>query len=141
MNNLDLPLMIQGDAVRLRQVLYNLIANGLRFTSRGGYVTVQVGEEGDSLYLSVKDTGCGIRAERLPRIFELYHHMDDSENTTNNLGLGLYIARAIVEAHKGNIEVTSKVGQGTVFTVRLPCCDPEYAYSHKISHTDRKSVV
>lgn len=135
LNNPDVTLMIQGDVDRLRQVLYNLIANSVRFTSRGGYVTVQVGQEDDTLYFSVEDTGCGIRAGRLPRIFDLYHHMDDSENTTNNIGLGLFIARAIIEAHKGSIEVASKVGQGTVFTVRLPGCDPEGAYSHKISQT------
>lgn len=131
----DKPVLIQGDAERLRQVLYNLIANSLKFTSNGGCISVQGFEESNKVYMRVEDTGCGISRERLPRIFDLYHYTDDSENTSTSVGLGLFIARSIVEAHKGTIEVTSELGQGAVFTISLPGLDSERAGSHETSQT------
>lgn len=134
LNYQDAASVIHGDEDRLRQVLYNLLANSLRFTASGGNVAIQGYQEECIFHLIVRDTGCGISPQRLPSIFDLYYH-NDSDNTSNNVGLGLFIARAIVGAHKGTIEVTSAVGQGTVFTISLPCCDPESTYSQRIIHT------
>ncbi|NIR51737.1 HAMP domain-containing histidine kinase [candidate division KSB1 bacterium] len=131
----DKPTMIKGDAERLRQLLYNLIANSLKFTSNGGNIRVQRYQKGDKLYLRVEDTGCGISPERLPRIFDLYHHTEDSENTSTNVGLGLFIAKAIVEAHQGTIAVKSKLDQGTVFTICLTCFNSERVGSHETAQT------
>jgi PAS domain S-box-containing protein len=110
---------VHGDAARLVQVLTNLVGNSLKYTERGGTVTVRASMRDDEVLISVQDTGSGIPADQLPRIFERYYTRRRSANKSGS-GLGLSIARGIVEAHGGRIWVESTVGVGTTFYVALP---------------------
>jgi two-component system sensor histidine kinase BaeS len=109
--------VVAADAVRLRQMIGNLVSNAVRFTPGGGSVTV--GAQGSTI--TVRDTGVGISAENLPRVFDRFWRADESRSrATGGSGLGLAIVRKLAEAHGGTIEVASTPGTGTTFTVRLP---------------------
>jgi signal transduction histidine kinase len=109
------------DSQRIKQVLYNLVDNAVAHTGQGGRITVTAWREEGQVYISVADTGEGIPAEDLPFIFERFYRVDKSRTrATGGTGLGLTIARRIVEAHGGRIDVRSKVGEGTTFTFSLP---------------------
>jgi signal transduction histidine kinase len=110
----DLP-QVRWDADQMKQVLLNLVRNGVAAMPHGGSLTITVRAEAAGLTLTVEDTGEGVPADLLPRIFEPY-----VTTKTTGLGLGLAIARRIVEAHGGRIGVESRVGQGTRFTLTLP---------------------
>jgi PAS domain S-box-containing protein len=111
---------VSGDPERLLQVLSNLVANALRFTERGGRVTIAARPIGDEVEVSVTDTGAGIPAANMPRIFERYWTVRGNA-PKGGTGLGLAIARSIVEAHGGRIWAESEVGKGSSFrfTVRV----------------------
>ena len=113
---------IEGDADRLRQVIWNLLSNAVKFTPRGGRIDVRLDRRESSIEIRVTDTGRGIRAEFLPHIFERFRQADGS--TTRHyggLGLGMAIARHLVELHGGSIRAESPgEGQGATFTVDLP---------------------
>jgi PAS domain S-box-containing protein len=113
---------IAGDAARLRQVLWNLLANAVKFTPAGGQVEVRVVASANDVEITVRDTGPGIPAEFLPHVFEPFRQADSSSTrTVGGLGLGLAIVRHIVEAHGGTVAADSEgPGQGTVLSVRLP---------------------
>jgi len=107
--------------VRLRQLLGNVVANAIRHTPAGGAVTVRSRRAGDRLVVEVGDTGGGITAEDLPKVFERFWRADASRSrTTGGSGLGLPIARHLAEAHGGTVTVTSRLGEGSTFTVNLP---------------------
>ncbi|MEU8241070.1 HAMP domain-containing sensor histidine kinase [Actinoplanes missouriensis] len=109
--------VVLADPVRLRQVLGNLVSNAIRYTPRGGTVTVAA----EQSTITVRDTGIGISDDDLPRIFDRFWRADGSRSrTTGGSGLGLAITRKLVEAHGGTVHVASTPGVGTVFTVRLP---------------------
>jgi signal transduction histidine kinase len=117
----DEPLEVHADGNRLGQVITNLLGNASVFTEPGGRVRLVCERRDDQAVLSVSDTGIGIAEKDLPHIFESFFHLEKSR--TRNLGgtgLGLAICKAIVDAHEGRITVTSRVGQGTTFTVELP---------------------
>ena len=120
---LDVPerLLVTGDADRLAQVFTNLLDNALAHTPAGGTVTLAArpADEGRAVEVTVTDTGEGIPAEVLPRIFERFYQVDKSRRHSG-AGLGLAIAKEIVEAHGGSITAESVVGLGSRFTVRLP---------------------
>jgi PAS domain S-box-containing protein len=119
----DVPeaLPLHADGHRLRQVVDNLVSNAIKYTPRGGSVSVELHEPGDGVQLRVSDTGMGIAASDLGQVFDRFYRADDVEAMhIPGTGLGLSIAREIVEAHGGTIEVTSRVGEGSVFTVLLP---------------------
>jgi PAS domain S-box-containing protein len=111
-----------GDPVRLRQVMWNLLSNGVKFTPAGGTVRLSVKAEGDELVLTVSDTGQGITPEFMPYVFDRFRQEEGSiRRSSGGLGLGLSIVKHIVEGHGGRIEVESAgAGKGTTFTVRLP---------------------
>jgi signal transduction histidine kinase len=113
---------VQGDALRLQQVVSNLIGNALKFTPASGEVSVWVLRRGDCAELSVRDTGCGIAPAALVSIFDPFVRLDNQPATgTRGLGLGLDIARRLVELHGGTIQADSPgEGRGSTFTVRLP---------------------
>jgi signal transduction histidine kinase len=115
----DLP-SIRVDRERLAQVLGNLVSNALRYTPPGGTITLSATTKDDRVLLEVKDTGPGIEAEHLPFIFERFYRADESREQNGESGLGLAIARSLVEAQRGAIEVVSVRGQGTIFTISLP---------------------
>jgi signal transduction histidine kinase len=114
----DLP-TLPLDGGRIRQVLSNLLANALRYTPEGGRVTVSCQQSGESVLLGVQDSGPGIPAEELPHIFDRFHKSTDE----GGMGLGLAIARHLVEAHGGRICAESQPGQGTTMRVELPVED------------------
>jgi two-component system sensor histidine kinase BaeS len=112
---------INVDETRLAQVLSNLITNALRFTPRGGRITLTAAPEGGRVMLAVRDSGRGIAPEDLPFVFNRFYRADKSRSEDNGeSGLGLAIVKALVEAHGGKIDVTSTPGQGTAFTIHLP---------------------
>ncbi|NMP22137.1 two-component system histidine kinase PnpS [Sulfobacillus harzensis] len=117
-----LPL-VSGDPDRLQEVLLNLVQNAIQYTPQGGRVTVAAQSDAASglVGISVKDTGIGIPAEDLPRIFERFYRVDKARSrASGGTGLGLAIVKHIIELHQGRIEVNSTVGQGTEFVVWLP---------------------
>lgn len=109
------------DPVRLRQLVGNLVSNAVRHTPEGGTVTIRSGMAGGRLAIQVIDTGVGIAADDLPRVFDRFWRADTSRNrSTGGSGLGLAIARQLAEAHHGVISVTSRLGAGTIFSVEIP---------------------
>ena len=132
------PTEVRGDADQLWQVVNNLIDNGLKFTPTGGRVTVQLHSVPTSreVHLTVADTGCGIDAEDLPRIFDRFFQTDKSrQRDRRGSGLGLSICEAILHAHGGQIAVTSTPGAGTQFSIVLPAFsaderEPQLAQAH-----------
>lgn len=115
------PLEWSGDRERLSQVITNLLSNAIHYNKDGGEVRVAVQQRNGEATVTVADTGVGIAAEDLPRIFERFYRADKSRsNAAGRTGLGLAISKAIVEAHGGRLEVSSEPGKGTVFTLHLP---------------------
>jgi signal transduction histidine kinase len=117
--------IVLADAGRVLQVLSNLVGNALKFTPAGGSVDVCAERAGDNLRVRVRDTGAGIDSDALPHIFDPYWQGNPADRT--GVGLGLVIARAIVEAHGGEMAVESAPGAGTTFTFSLPLARPESA--------------
>lgn len=114
---------IEADPVRLRQILWNLLTNAIKFTPEGGQIWVQVAPAGDNkIALKISDTGIGIEPEFLPHIFDYFQQADNSSTRSHGgLGLGLAIVRQLVELHQGKIHVHSDgCNQGTTFTLYLP---------------------
>jgi len=114
----DLP-PIQGDAERLERVAVNLIHNALKFTPAGGAVRVQAACQDGSVVVKVSDTGAGIAAEELPRIFERFYKVERARSGAGT-GLGLAIVKHTVEAHGGAVAVESEEGRGATFSFSLP---------------------
>lgn len=109
------------DSQRIGQVLRNLLDNALAHTARGGTITVTARQEANQIAVAVADTGEGIPAEDLPYIFERFYRVDKSRTrTTGGSGLGLTIAKRLVEAHGGKIEAQSQPGEGSCFSFTLP---------------------
>lgn len=117
----DGPVMVLGEADRLRQVLINLVDNAVRATREQGEVTVAAVSEGARVKLIVADTGVGIPKDRLALIFDRFYRVDAArDRSLGGTGLGLSITAAIVQAHQGAIEVASEEGRGTTFTITFP---------------------
>jgi len=114
------PLEINGDAMRLAQVVTNMLTNAIKYNKPGGDARVKLESQNGLAVLTVADTGNGISAEDLPHVFKRFYRGDKSRTGANSSGLGLAICKAIVEAHGGTIEASSTEDIGTVFTVRLP---------------------
>jgi two-component system sensor histidine kinase BaeS len=112
---------IEADGMRLRQALGNLISNALRHTPYGGRVTVRAREADGQVLIDVADTGAGISEENLPHVFDRFWRADRSRSRhTGGTGLGLAIVQRFAEAHGGQVTVTSVLGAGSTFTLRLP---------------------
>jgi signal transduction histidine kinase len=103
----------------LRQALANLVDNAVKYTPEGGRVVIEATGHAKTTNIAVKDTGPGIPASDIPRIFERLYRGDKSRSQ-RGLGLGLSLVKAIVQAHHGTISVDSKPGEGAVFTISLP---------------------
>lgn len=111
---------IRVDSQRMAQVLGNLVSNALRHTPGGGTVTLSAQNAGNGVVLRVQDTGEGIAPEDLPHIFARFYRADRARTNNGESGLGLSIAKSIVEAHGGSIRASSDPGEGTTFTIELP---------------------
>jgi len=120
----DLP-TIEADPERVHQVIFNLVDNAVRFTPEGGEVRIEAHRHNGSIEVSVADTGVGIPAEALPRLFERFYRVDPARaREDGGTGIGLAIARSVVEAHGGTIRAESDPGRGSTFTFDLPISDP-----------------
>lgn len=118
----EAPVPVQGDPRRLGRVILNLVANALAHAPSPDGVDVRVRTEVESAVVEVADRGPGIAPEHLPRLFERFFQTDGGGSGRGGLGLGLFIAKEIVEAHGGTIEARSVPGEGATFAVRLPLC-------------------
>jgi signal transduction histidine kinase len=116
----EMPL-VRGDALRLQQVLWNLLVNAVKFTSRHGRIIVRVEREPERYLVSVEDDGIGIPESELPHVFERFRQVDGSATRRHpGMGIGLSLARSLVELHGGAIWAESVVGEGSRFTFTLP---------------------
>ena len=116
---------VQGDRDQLRQLIVILVDNALRYTPAGGLVEVEVARRAGMATVSVRDTGFGIDEHALSRVFDRFYRADEARNRdSGGAGLGLAIARQLVEEHGGKISVESSPGQGSTFTVQLPLAAP-----------------
>ncbi len=117
----DVPARVQGDSGLLLQVVRKLVDNAVKYSPGESLVVLRVHEEEAGLVLAVEDAGIGIAAEHLPRIFEKFYTVDGSlARRAGGTGVGLYLVREIVRLHRGRVQVESRPGKGSLFTVRLP---------------------
>ena len=115
---------IEGDVTLIKRLFVNLIDNAIKYTRQGGKVEISLQKEGNFAIFNVKDTGIGIHDNALPYIFDRFYRVNKARSReTGGSGLGLAIAKWIVEAQKGKIEVSSKVGKGSLFIVSFPLQD------------------
>jgi PAS domain S-box-containing protein len=124
---------VMGDAVRLSQVVSNLLTNAAKYTPRGGDISVRAERAGDEVLLSVRDSGIGIAADVLPRVFDLFvQEKQTLDRSQGGLGLGLTIVRNLVERHGGSVLARSDgPGKGSEFVVRLPAASAEHEAAAK----------
>ncbi len=119
--NAPATVKVTGDSQRLSQLLYLLLDNAIKYTPNGGEVKLYVSKDVHELRLIVQDTGIGINKEDYQRIFERFYRADKSRTRQmGGYGLGLSIAKWIVENHNGTIKVTSEIGKGSRFTISIP---------------------
>jgi signal transduction histidine kinase len=123
-----IPLPLEADADMVRQMVYNLLMNAIRYTQGGGSITVSAVPEGNVVRLQVTDTGIGIAAEEQEHIFDYFYRVDQSRTKqSGGTGLGLALVKQMALAHGGTIQVESTLGQGSAFILKLPL------YSHRKS--------
>jgi PAS domain S-box-containing protein len=116
------PIYVDGDLTRLAQVFSNILNNAAKYTDPGGRITISAVPDGRHVAVSITDTGLGIPAEQLPRVFEMFTQIDRSlSRSQTGLGVGLALVKRLVEMHGGDVSAASEgTGKGSVFTVRLP---------------------
>jgi len=111
---------VYGDEVRIRQVIYNLIDNASKYTPEGGTVTLKVKDNSSEVLVEIRDTGPGLSSKQKESIFEPYRQLIDGTRSKGGMGLGLAIARNLVEAHGGTMRVESRKGKGSRFFFTIP---------------------
>jgi two-component system CheB/CheR fusion protein len=118
----DEPQFVDGDILRLEQIVWNILSNAVKFTPAGGHVSIAVNREGDEIVLTVTDTGQGIEASFLPNVFEMFRQGDASSTRAHSgMGIGLALVRQLVQLHGGTVSADSAgPGKGSRFIVRLP---------------------
>jgi two-component system phosphate regulon sensor histidine kinase PhoR len=117
----DPVLVADVNAPLLEQAHINLVDNAIKYSDEGRSVWMEAAAVGDELEIRVRDEGCGIEAEHLPRLFERFYRVDRARSRSlGGTGLGLSIVKHIVQAHRGTVGVESQPGVGTTFTIRLP---------------------
>jgi signal transduction histidine kinase/CheY-like chemotaxis protein len=116
------PLWVNADGVRLVQVFANVLNNSVKFTPRGGHISFAADRQSNEAVVRIRDTGVGIAAHVLPRVFDMFHQAEPIlDRSTGGLGIGLTLARRLVEMHEGHIDIASPgPGQGTEVEIRLP---------------------
>lgn len=124
--DLDMSLTVQADEGILTRAIREIIKNAIEFSHEKSAITIRLQRREDNAVLQIKDTGVGIAAESIGKIFDRFYRVDEAR-TTRGTGLGLFIARQIVEAHQGTIMVKSVVNQGSTFEIRLPLDKPTTA--------------
>jgi len=121
----DPKLSVRADPDRVHQILTNLVGNALKFTPAGGEVEVRLVRDGELLVTSVRDTGEGIPPDQLRVIFNKFQQVSGSSGERKGAGLGLSIAKSLVELHRGQIWVESELGKGSTFYFTLPLAEKE----------------
>jgi len=116
--------VVYADPARLEQILYNLLSNAIKYTPSGGQIHLRAWIEANLAVFQVNDTGSGMSPEELGELFTLYYRTKQAQKSkTSGTGLGLFIVKALIDAHNGHIQVASQPGVGTTFTVRIPLAD------------------
>lgn len=133
--NKDRSLDVWFDVVQLEKVVYNLLSNAFKYTPLGGTVSLSVQEYDNSVVILISDTGVGIAEENLDKIFDRFYQVDSQDNQKGT-GIGLALAKSIIEAHKGKICAQSLKGKGTTFVVELPLGDNHISASQKVATPD-----
>jgi CheY-like chemotaxis protein/two-component sensor histidine kinase len=137
------PVYLEGDLTRLSQVFSNLLVNAAKYTDRGGHIRLKARREGSEVVVSVRDTGIGIPADHLPRLFELFSQVNSTlERSQGGLGIGLSLVKGLVGLHSGSVQAKSDgPGRGSEFLVRLPVrvesrkqSQPEQAGSEQVGN-------
>jgi heavy metal sensor kinase len=123
------PVIITGDKTRLQRAVANLLDNALKYTPAGGTIRLICHEEEDQIRIEVSDTGNGIPPDELPKIFERFYRGEKSRSSKGN-GLGLSLAKAIIQSHGGTLTAKSIHGKGSVFTIALDCTAPGESILH-----------
>ena len=117
--NANVP-AVSGDAKSLERALMSLVDNAIKFSPRGGDVTINLSNSGEKVFVAVEDHGIGIPKENMPRIFDRFYHLDRSgDDLFSGIGLGLAITRQVIEQHQGSLDVVSTPGKGSTFTLTL----------------------
>ena len=115
------PVSIEASTKQMRELIMNLVSNGIKYNHPGGNVWVEVWAENEKLYIQVKDDGCGISKEDQERVFERFYRVDKGRSKKmGGTGLGLSIVKHIVEYYNGSIKLESELGKGSCFTIELP---------------------
>jgi two-component system phosphate regulon sensor histidine kinase PhoR len=115
----EMPLM-EADRDKLKQVLLNLLSNSIKYNRPNGSVIITSAFDAANISITIQDTGMGIPEESIPHLFEKFFRVREHEGKATGTGLGLSICKQIVQGHNGRIEVKSKMGVGTSFTLHLP---------------------
>ncbi|WP_438319144.1 two-component system histidine kinase PnpS [Sporosarcina sp. FA9] len=119
--NVESDIQIEGDAIRLNQVIVNILSNAISYSKEHKTIAISLFEINDDIVIEVRDEGIGIAASELPRLFERFYRVDRARSRdSGGTGLGLAIVKHLVEAHAGTITVESKLGKGTTFKIYLP---------------------
>jgi signal transduction histidine kinase len=114
-------LKVQGDALKIRQALRNLIGNAIKYTPNKGTITLALEHSADMVNIEIRDTGYGIPASDLPHLFDRFYRVrNNGHDDIEGNGLGLAIVKNIAEGHGGNVTVESELGRGTCFSLQLP---------------------
>jgi len=119
----DAALVVHADRLRLRQILVNLLSNGIKYNRKGGRVTLSAERRGSAIAISVTDTGRGLNAQQLAHLFEAFNRLGASNSSVQGGGIGLVISKKLAELMGGRIEVQSREGHGSTFTVWLPAAE------------------
>lgn len=120
-NEIPRGTQVKLDPNKFRQVLVNIVDNAFKFTPPGGVITLSVRDSAEGLYLDIQDTGVGMNPDQLLHIFKAFDTASENvEKEGHGAGLGLWIAKSIVEAHGGQLTATSTLGQGSTFSIYLP---------------------
>lgn len=133
--NKDCSLDVWFDVVQLEKVIYNLLSNAFKYTPLGGTVSLAVQEYENSVMILISDTGVGIAEENLNKIFDRFYQVDSLDNQKGT-GIGLALAKSIIETHQGKICAQSREGKGTTFVVELPLGDSHISDSQKVKTPD-----
>lgn len=136
--NKDRSLDVWFDVVQLEKVIYNLLSNAFKYTPLGGTVSLSVQEYEHSVRILVSDTGVGIAEENLDKLFDRFYQVDSQDNQQGT-GIGLALAKSIIRAHQGKIDVRSRKGEGTTFVVELLLGDSHIPAAQKIATPDNDS--
>ncbi len=138
---MDRPMMVEGDRSQLERVLFNLLSNAIKFSHPGHAVTIGGRVKSEQVVLTVQDTGIGVPADELPKLFtRFFRSAADEAHNIPGTGLGLAVVREIIENHGGTVTMESELGVGSTITVILPSPSQSQSQSPSQSQSQSQSV-